>query len=280
MKRILSVYLIAVVIILSLTGCSNSRKETANNPNYDTVDPKVLESLEKYHSEEAEKQRKIDAKNTIQNVNVFSTVSISTKRYNKFLGIEKDTYYINGFGVIVSQITEFSQPVKNKRIVLTTYRNVAERYDKYKYQEYTLSDCSGNSYTATLINQSPDLNLAVFSYEYRSSQYDSYIKPISMAEKNPITGEEVIYMSKDRGIEFIECQSYEMQVWNPKSGITKFKIKAGNVKFDKDKGGLLFDSYGRDMVGLCTIGIDNDGIVCAVPIEDILNYLKALGYKS
>ncbi len=274
MKKIISLFLTAIFIILSITGCEENEKE----PKYETIDPKVAESLEKHLEEEAEKQRIIDAKYIIQNENVYSAVTLETKRYNKFLGIEKDVYYIDCFGVIVSETTEYGQTVKHKRIILTTYEHAAKKYDKYKYQEYTITDCSGKTYNATLLHQSPDLNLAIFAYQYQPSQYDFYMKPIGRYNKNPKVGDEVIYMSKERGIEFLKCKSYEIQVWNTNSGIEKFRMVAGDVKLNADNGGILFDEYGRDMVGLCTRGISSDDFVSAIPIEDIVNYLNLLGY--
>lgn len=102
-----------------------------------------------------------------------ATVSVFCKRYNKnWLGKEKDTYIVSGYGTIIKSVA-FADYFLTDKTIFDTVNN------KYDYEEWYVTDYLGKEYSISGIQYHKTAQIAIGSFTSSTSYpiapvYDSY----------------------------------------------------------------------------------------------------------
>lgn len=207
------------------------------------------------------------------------TVFLSS--YNKnIVGVKTQETSAQGSGVIFYKETTVSQ--KNTFYILTN-NHVIYKNPNYSYHEYSVRDCYGEVYKASLVCYDPNYDLAVVAFTI-----DKDYKVLTFAEKNAEVGDTVISIGQPLGIiNSVTIGKIERYSEVSLEGAEGQNSNVSNVKFNVIKhsapinsgssGGVLLDKeYNICGINYAAAVVEDDKSFVsgyAIPLDKVKTFL-------
>ncbi|MCK9537038.1 MAG: trypsin-like peptidase domain-containing protein [Bacilli bacterium] len=210
--------------------------------------------------------------NKISTEIIKSNVEIRVKNYNTFLGFETESITSSGSGIIIADAHGYYYILTNSHVVY--------KREGYSHIQYTVQDYIGNTYSASILNNSIDPNYDLATLVFKKGS--TMLSAIQIAKKNPLIGEEIIALGQPKGqnntITFGKVLNYRKVNFSEPiaSSTVNFPVAVHNAPIDCGSSGGAILNVGLNLVGINFAGSssNNDFIsAVAIPIEKVWEYL-------
>lgn len=212
---------------------------------------------------------------------ITANVSVNLCVFDRtFTGNRVNEVNSQGSGVIFKKQEYLGKPL----YYILTNNHVIYRADVSRHFEYTVKDCYGNTFSASVEYSSADYDLAVLSF----TSEEEY-KILSFASANPLVKAVAVSMGNPLGVlnavTYGEVLAYTTVSLSSENGFTKemsnvtFQVVKHSAYMDSgSSGGVLLDDNYR----ICAINyaaeVDDDGNFIsgyAVPVEQVIEFINA-----
>ena len=187
-------------------------------------------------------------------------VTVTSRWYNSFLGVELNSSGGQGSGVVFY--------TRSGRYYVLTNEHVVTKPGNYKKHSITIEDYQGNTYEGGLVAISPEDDLAIIVFEPQTD-----FKLIALSNTTPSVGDDVIALGSPKGqsnaITFGTIQNYGQY-----STLVDCDIITHTAKINHgSSGGALLNSD-LQLIGVNFSSNDDLTVAGAIPISQVRTFIK------